>query len=98
MASKRLNGVWRSGSGEETWYTGLSFDDFEAKGKDLFARDMRMVDLDTNGGISAVWHPGNDGQVCYIGISRDDFVRHDKECLDEGMRLVASSLPGTGEV
>jgi hypothetical protein len=94
MARKRLNGVWRSGSGEEIWYTGLSFADFEVKGKDLFERNMRMVSLDTNGGISAVWHPGSDGQVCYIGMSRDDFVRHDTECLNEGMRLVSLRVAG----
>ena len=89
MASKRLNGVWRAGTGEETWYTGLSFADWEVKNKDLFARNMRLVDLDTNGGLSAVWHPGSDGQVCYVGISHDDFLRHDAECVNEGLRLVS---------
>jgi hypothetical protein len=89
MASKRLNAVWRSGAGEEVWYTGLSFADFEAKGKDLFNRNMRMTDLDTNGGISAVWHPGSDAQVCLIGLSRDDFHAKDKTFVQQGLRLVS---------
>lgn len=89
MARKRLNGVWRSSTEGQVWYTGLSFDDFAAKVQELFESNWRMVDIDTNGGYSAVWHPGSDGQVWYVGLSWDEFVRHDHECLEQGMRLVA---------
>ncbi|WP_285590536.1 hypothetical protein [Actinomycetospora sp. NBRC 106378] len=95
MADKRLNGVWRTGGGEETWWTGLSAADFDAKNRDLFARNMRITDLETNGGFTAVWHPGTDGQVVWYGLSWPDFVRRNDECLHEGLRLVSLRVDDT---
>ncbi|WP_157647381.1 hypothetical protein [Actinomycetospora chiangmaiensis] len=95
MADRRLNGVWRTGSGEETWWTGLSAADFDAKNRDLFARNMRITDLETNGGFTAVWHPGTDGQVVWYGLSWPDFVQRNDECQREGNRLVSLRVDST---
>ena len=89
MADKRLNGVWRSGSGEEIWWTGLSFADFQTKNNDLFNQNMRLTDLDANGGMTAVWHPGTDAQVCYVGLSLADFEAKDDALVQQGLRLTS---------
>jgi hypothetical protein len=89
MATKVLSGVWRPGDGAEFWFTGLSVPDFQTKDRDMFAGGMRLVTLDTNGGISPVWGPGSDSQFFRTGMTQQQFVDENSTQLGRELRLIS---------
>src|SRR6185503_12356651 len=55
--------VWRAGSGEQRWRSGMSLSDFKVQDASYFAHGLRLTAVDShNGKISAVWRPGEGAQ------------------------------------
>jgi hypothetical protein len=82
-------GVWRSGTGGQHWYSGMSIEEFSDKLKYYFQRGYRLqsVDIDSDGKIAAVWRPGTGGEYCWKVNSLEEFKAHDKELAAKGYRL-----------
>jgi hypothetical protein len=89
----RIIGVWRPGSGEERWCTGMSVDDFKQLDDDHFANGLRLRSVDKSGSsVSAVWNKGSGEQRWASGLSVDEFTKKDAAYFERGLRLVAIDI------
>jgi hypothetical protein len=106
MSSKTVSsylGVWRTGTGEQRWFTG-SKSDIAVQDAAFFKQGLRLVAIDRHtgsfidgGGIHleiedrmiAVWRPGTGAQHWSTGMSFDQLKAADAEYLAKGLRLVA---------
>ena len=81
--------VWRAGSGEQHWRTGMSVDEFKAQDTGLFNKGLRLADLEIyNGKYAAVWRAGNGAQHWRSGMSADQLENEDSTQFAKGMRLL----------
>src|SRR3954470_11706984 len=84
----RFAAVWRPGSGEQRWRTGMSLDEFKSHDTDFFQKGLRLADLSIRGdNVAAVWRAGSGEQHWRTGMTVDDFKAHDTELFNKGLRL-----------
>ncbi|MEA2192914.1 MAG: hypothetical protein QOI73_3035 [Solirubrobacteraceae bacterium] len=92
---KLITTVWRPGTGTQHVQVGLSWADFKSQDKAYFDADLRLVDLEVEGGAyTGVWQPGTGTQWVQPGLSWADFKVQDKAYFDEGLRLVDIEIDG----
>ena len=95
MAASNFLGVWRPGSGDQWWVSGVSEADFGALDDQHFARGLRLANLSIHdGAFTAVWQPGAGTQWVRWGLSADAFAAQDRDFFSAGLRLVDLDLDG----
>jgi hypothetical protein len=81
--------IWRSGSGEQRWKTGLDHDEFKDADADFFDKSLRLKVLDIEGeSFTGVWRPGTGEQRWRSRLDDDEFKKQDAEFFGKGLRLV----------
>jgi hypothetical protein len=89
----KFTGVWRPGSEEQHWRTGMSLDEFKAQdAKFVFQKGLRLVELELRDGLissafAAVWKPGSGEQHWWSGKSINELEAKDAEFFSKGLRL-----------
>src|SRR5262245_49034458 len=100
--------VWRPGSGEQRWRSGMTADEFKDQDKTYFDKGLRLTAVQIDDGrYLAVWRPGGGEQRWRSGMSADEFKDQDKTYFDKGLRLTTAQIadgkyvgvwrPGGGE-
>ena len=85
---RRFAAVWRPGSGEQQWRTGMSVDEFKSHDTDFFKKGLRLADLSIRGdSVAAVWRAGSGEQHWRTGMSVDEFKAQDTGLFNKGLRL-----------
>jgi hypothetical protein len=107
-ATAQFSAIWRPGTGEQHWVSGLDHEEFKAKDAAFFEKGLRLKVLDIEGGsFAAVWRPGSGEQRWASGLDHDEFKSKDADFFDKGLRLEQIGeefgdfsgvwRPGTGE-
>jgi hypothetical protein len=89
----RMIGVWHPGSGAQYWKTGLNAVAFKTADAEYFAKGLRLVAIDTDGGkFTAVWREGSGAQHWHSGLSGKEFAAKDAAYFAQNLRLVAVDI------
>ena len=96
MATSYL-GIWRLGSGDQWWVSGVRAAEFKARDADHFASGLRLVNFTVrDDGITAVWQPGAGDQWVHWDLDADVFTAQDRAYFGQGLRLQDLCLYGDG--
>ena len=88
-------GVWRKGSGEQRWATGLSYNDFKEKDETYFDQGLRLIAFDIKDGkYAGVWQPGSGEQRWRSEMTLSQFEDQDDNYFDQDLRIVALDVSG----
>jgi hypothetical protein len=80
--------IWRPGSGEQQWASGMDLDEFKAKDAGFFKKGLRLTVMDIeNGSFAGVWRSGSGAQWWHFGLDYDKFKAKDAEFFEKGLRL-----------
>jgi hypothetical protein len=93
QAQQLYTGVWRQGSDGYYLWSGVEWDNFNNKWKELGNQNLRLVDIETytRGGkrlYSGVWREGKDGYYLWAGVEWDNFNNKWKELAKQNLRLI----------
>lgn len=93
MAQQKYIGVWQEGTDKYYLWSGVSWDNFNSKWKELSTQNLRLVDIDTyveNGKrkYSGVWRQGNDSHYLWAGVDWNNFNEKWKELSKKNLRLI----------
>ena len=91
-AQDAFAGVWRAGNDGYYLWVGSTWTDFEAKWKELSAKNLRLVDLDVyrDGNqlkFNGVWRAGSDAHYLWVGQEWDGFRAKWEELAKQNLRL-----------
>ncbi len=86
-------GVWQEATDGHYLWSGVEWDNFEAKWKELAKQNLRLEDIETyvEGGkrkYTGVWRSGNDGHYLWAGVEWDNFEAKWKELAKQNLRLI----------
>jgi hypothetical protein len=97
LATDGYAAVWRPGSGEQRWRSGMTADEFKEQDQTYFDKGLRLtaVQID-NGRFLAVWRPGSGEQRWRSGMTADEFKKQDQTYFDKGLRLTTAQIAGSG--
>ncbi len=92
-AQQRYIGVWRQGNDGNYLWSGVDWNNFNAKWAELAKQNLRLVDIETyveNGKrlYSGVWRQGNDGYFLWAGVDWNNFNAKWTELSKQNLRLV----------
>lgn len=93
----RMQSVWHEGTHEAVHTGFLSLEQFDAQGQELFARGLRLIDVETeviNGrrGFAGLWVEGTGDSFFHVVAGRADLARMMARMRQQGRRLVDFEL------
>ncbi len=92
-AEQRYTGVWESGSDGYYLWSGVDWNNFNEKWKELAKQNLRLIDIETyvEGGkrkYTGVWRSGSDGYYLWAGVDWNNFNDKWKELAKQNLRLI----------
>ena len=92
-AEQRYWGVWEAGTDGYYLWSGVDWNSFEGKWKELARQNLRLIDVETyvEGGqrkYTGVWRSGSDGHYLWAGVDWNNFNGKWKELAEQNLRLI----------
>jgi murein DD-endopeptidase MepM/ murein hydrolase activator NlpD len=92
FAQDAFAGVWRAGNDPHYLWSGVDWNNFNAKWGELSKQNLRLVDVDTWGEgaqrkYAGVWRSGNDAHYLWAGVDWNNFNAKWQELSKQNLRL-----------
>jgi len=92
-AEQRLTGVWEGGTDGYFLWSGVEWNNFNAKWAELAKQNLRLIDVETyvEGGkrkYAGVWRSGSDGHFLWAGVEWASFNAKWAQLAQQNLRLI----------
>jgi hypothetical protein len=88
QTDRRWAGVWRAGSDAHYLWVNADWNSFQSKWQQLSAQNLRLVDLETYGGLWAgAWRAGSDAHYLWVNADWNSFQAKWQQLSAQNLRL-----------